>query len=52
MAQGISEESYERCEKVNKKCVKQWLDKFNACDTYEQFKKVCSNYEKGTNRNS
>ena len=22
-------ESYERCEKVNKKCVKQWLDKFN-----------------------
>mgnify|MGYP001779268632 FL=1 len=39
-------ESYERCEKVNKKCVKQWLDKFNACDTYEQFKKVCSNYEK------
>ena len=39
-------ESYERCEKVNKKCVKQWLNKFNACDTYEQFKKVCSNYEK------
>lgn len=41
-------ESYERCEKVNKKCVKQWLDKFNACGTYEQFKKVCSNYEKST----
>ena len=41
-------ESYEHCEKVNKKCVKQWLDKFNACDTYEQFKKVCSNYEKST----
>ena len=41
-------ESYERCEKTNKKCVKQWLDKFNACDTYEQFKKVCSNYEKST----
>lgn len=39
-------ESYERCEKVNKKCVRQWLNKFNACDTYEQFKKVCSNYEK------
>lgn len=39
-------ESYERCEKVNKKCVKQWLNKFNACDTYEQFKKICSNYEK------
>ena len=38
--------SYERCEKVNKKCVKQWLDKFNACDTYEQFKKVCNNYKK------
>ena len=41
-------ELYERCEKVNKKCVKQWLDKFNACDTYEQFKKVCRNYEKST----
>ena len=27
-------ESYEHCEKVNKKCVKQWLDKFNDCDTY------------------
>ena len=39
-------ESYKRCEKVNKKCIKQWLDKFNACDTYGQFKKVCSNYEK------
>lgn len=41
-------ESYKRCEKVNKKCVKRWLDKFNACDTYEQFKKICSNYEKST----
>lgn len=39
-------ESYKCCEKVNKKCIKQWLDKFNACDTYGQFKKVCSNYEK------
>lgn len=39
-------ESYKRCEKLNKKCIKQWLDKFNACDTYGQFKKVCSNYEK------
>lgn len=41
-------ESYKRCEKVNKKCVKQWLDKFNTCDTYEQFKKVCGNYKKST----
>lgn len=41
-------ESYNRCEKVNKKCVIRWLDKFNACDTYEQFKKVCSNFEKST----
>ena len=37
---------YEHCEKINKKYVKQWLNKFNACDTCEQFKKVCSNYEK------
>lgn len=41
-------ELYEHCEKINKKCVKQWLDKFNACDTYEQFQKVCSNYKKST----
>ena len=39
---------YDRCEKINKKCVKQWLEKFNACDTYEQFKKVCGNYKKST----
>lgn len=39
-------ESYEHCEKANKKRIKQWLDKFIACDTYEQLKKVCSNYEK------
>lgn len=37
---------YDRFEKINKKCIKQWLDKFNACDTYEQFKKLCINYEK------
>ena len=41
-------ELYERCEKVNKKSVKQWLDKFNSCYTYEQFKKVCNSYEKST----
>lgn len=41
-------ESYKHYEKINKKRVKQWLDKFIACDTYEQFKKVCSNYEKST----
>ena len=23
-----------------------WLDKFNACSTYEELKKVCGNYEK------
>lgn len=38
-------ESYKRCEK-NKKCIKEWLDKFNTCDTYEHFKKVCSNYKR------
>ena len=39
---------YDHCEKTNKKFVKKWLDKFNACDTYEQFKKVCNNYQKST----
>lgn len=37
---------YAYCEKINKKYVKQWLSKFNACDTYEQLQKVCSNYKK------
>lgn len=36
---------YDHIEKTNKKFVKQWLNKFNACDTYEQFRKVCSDYE-------
>lgn len=39
-------ELYKHCEKVNKKCVKQWLNKFIACDTYKQFKKICSNFKK------
>ena len=39
-------ELYEHCEKVNKKCIKQWLDNFNDCNTYKQFKKICNNYEK------
>lgn len=39
---------YECCEKTNKKFIKQWLNKFNTCDTYEQFKKVCDNYKKST----
>ena len=37
---------YDHCEKTNKKLVKQWISKFNACDTYDQFKCVCNNYEK------
>ena len=41
-------ESYKYCEKVNKKHITQWLNKFNSCDTYEQFKKVCSNFKKST----
>ena len=44
----LSEEEiteYNDCEK-NKKLVKQWMEKFNACNTYEQFQKVCNNYEK------
>lgn len=39
---------YDQYEKKNKKLLKQWLDKFNACNTYEQFQKVCNNYEKST----
>ena len=37
---------YDRCEKMNKKLVKQWLNKFNACDTYEQFREMCNTYER------
>ena len=29
-----------------KKQYQNWLDKFNACGTYEELKKVCGNYEK------
>lgn len=39
---------YKHNEKSNKKFVKQWIAKFNACDTYEQFRKVCNNYEKSS----
>ena len=31
--------SYNCCEQINKKIVKQWMNKFNTCDTYEQFRK-------------
>ena len=39
---------YDQYEKGNKKLLKQWLDKFNACNTYEQFQRVCNNYEKSS----
>ncbi|MFQ7273467.1 MAG: metallophosphoesterase [Blautia producta] len=39
---------YKHYEKSNKKFVKQWIAKFNACDTYKQFRKVCNNYEKSS----
>ena len=39
-------ELYKHCEKVNKKCVKQWVDQFNACSTYEQLRIVCNAYIK------
>lgn len=38
-------DEYKNYEKM-KRLVKQWLKKFIACDTYEQFLKVCRNYKK------
>ena len=38
-------EEFKNHEKI-KKLVKQWLKKFVECDTYEQFLKMCCNYEK------
>lgn len=40
--------SYNCCEQINKKIVKQWMNKFNTCDTYEQFRKVCNDYKELT----
>ena len=38
-------EGWKHCEIVNKKCVKQWMNKFNMCDTYEELKILCSEFE-------
>ena len=46
---GLSPEDrkvYQHIEKTVKKQYQNWLDKFNACGTYEELKKVCGNYEK------
>lgn len=46
---GLSPEdrkAYQHIEKTVKKQYQNWLDKFNACSTYEELKKVCENYEK------
>lgn len=46
---GLSPEDrkvYQHIEKTVKKQYQNWLDKFNACSTYEELKKVCVNYER------
>lgn len=35
---------YDHCEKTNKKFVKEWVNQFNACSTYEQLRNVCNTY--------
>ena len=37
---------YQHIEKTVKRQYQNWLNKFNACSTYEELKKVCGNYEK------
>lgn len=37
---------YQHIEKTVKKQYQNWLDKFNACSTYEELKKVCGKYER------
>lgn len=39
-------DSYRDCEKLTKRFCKRWIEKFNMCNTYEEFKKVCNNYER------
>ena len=39
-------ENYLYHEKTVKRFCKQWIKKFNDCDTHEKLKKVCSNYKK------
>ena len=41
-------EKYNHIEKTNKRFVKQWINKFMNCDTYEKLKKVCDNFQKST----
>lgn len=46
---GLSPEDrkvYQHIEKTVKKQYQNWLDKFNACSTYEELKKVCGKYER------
>ena len=46
---GLSPEDrkvYQHIEKTVKKQYQNWLDKFNACSTYEELKKVCEKYER------
>lgn len=39
-------DEYNQYEGTVKIWVKQWIDRFDLCDTYEQFKKTCNAYEK------
>ena len=39
---------YNNIENTSKTIIKYWLEKFNACDTYEQFKTVCKSYEESS----
>lgn len=41
-------DAYNHYESVNKKVVREWIDKFNSVDTYKLFKNICNNYEKTT----
>ena len=41
-------EEYNHIEKTNKKIVKQWINKFMNCNTYEELKRVCNNFQKST----
>lgn len=46
---GLSPEDrkvYQHIEKTVKKQYQNWLDKFDACSTYEELKKVCGKYER------
>lgn len=42
-------DEYNHCERNNKRRCKQWIERFNACNTHKELKRVCDKYVKYDN---